>query len=412
MIIEFSISNFGSIKEKQTLSFEATNDDTLSEYYIVEPIPGLKLLKLAMIYGANASGKTTVLQALECLKVLTINPTIDNSQKLSFNPFLLDEDFKTKPSVIDLAFVKEGKKYVYHVEFTENCILNESLDFFPKGREANFYKRKTDVKNQTVSVEYGSLVKISAKNRFIIEANTLWNNTVLGTLSKSNIDFPEMKIVHDWFRVTLMSLIYPVTRLTKWADSKIHSEPNSKEEVTNLLSIADVHIDKISVIEGLIEQNNKKRIDIKMLFQHSAIDVNGNTVKVDFEINQESSGTIRYYGLAAVLAEVIEKNKIFMIDEFETSLHPDLAKNFILRFLTKSENSQLLITTHNVSFMGNKDIIRRDTNWFTQKNKDGSTELYSAADFDSSVLRKESSLLNVYETGKLGGKPNLGSIFS
>jgi AAA15 family ATPase/GTPase len=152
--------------------------------------------------------------------------------------------------------------------------------------------------------------------------------------------------------------------------------------------------------------------DRELVFNHLGKDEMGNRILIPFKIEQESQGTLRYYGLSGVLATLMTEPKMVSIDEFESSLHPDLAQNLILRFLVQSKAAQLLVTSHNIDFLGEQDVIRRDTIWFTQKDKNGATELYSAADFDTSVLRKTSSLLNVYETGKLGAKPNLGSIFS
>ena len=126
-------------------------------------------------------------------------------------------------------------------------------------------------------------------------------------------------------------------------------------------------------------------------------------------IQKESSGTKRYFGLGGVLYELIHGSHILCIDELETSLHPDLMKHFLQMFLLNSKNSQLLITTHNISLMADQDFIRRDALWFTEKEGDGSVDLFSAADFNTDILRKGSSIINAYKIGRLGAKPNLGS---
>ena len=110
MIIEFSITNFGSIREKQTLSMEATKDNTLSEYYTFEALPELRLLKLAMLFGPNASGKSTVLNALEFLRDLVKKPAQNNADTLSFEPFLLDNLSKNTSSHFELLFIQEAKQ--------------------------------------------------------------------------------------------------------------------------------------------------------------------------------------------------------------------------------------------------------------------------------------------------------------
>jgi AAA15 family ATPase/GTPase len=123
----------------------------------------------------------------------------------------------------------------------------------------------------------------------------------------------------------------------------------------------------------------------------------------------ESNGTKRYFGLGGPLYELIHNSHLLCIDELETSLHPDLMKYFLQMYLLNATSSQLLITTHNLSLMENQDFLRRDALWFCEKNDDGSMNLYSAADFDTSTLRKDASIVNAYRAGRLGAKPNLGS---
>ncbi len=435
MIIEFSIANFGSIREKQTLSFEATKDNALEQYYIFEPIPKLRLLKLAMIFGPNASGKSTVLTALEFLRNLVKKPAQNNSDSISFVPFLLDSNSGTKPSSLELSFIQENIRYRYHVEFNQNCILSESLYHSPNGREGVFFTRKTNVENQTVEIKYGKIEGEGgdSKNRLKLELGTLWNSTVLGTFSKANIDFKELKTVYNWFEAYLMPMVSQKTDLLAWTTQKIDASEKIKVEVINLLKYADIQINDIDIIkennpssENFIkpisestfrdEARNKvffdKKERVKVEFSHIGRNENGENISVPFPQHLESSGTLRYYGLGGLLATLVAEPKGVAIDEFESSLHPDLAQNYILRFLVQSQKSQLLVTTHNIDFLDERDVIRRDAVWFTQKGENGATELYSAADFDTTVIRKTSSLLNVYKTGKLGAKPNLGSIFS
>ena len=123
----------------------------------------------------------------------------------------------------------------------------------------------------------------------------------------------------------------------------------------------------------------------------------------------ESSGTKRYFGLGGLLYELIHSSRMLCIDELETSLHPDLMKHFLQTFLLNAGPSQMLVTTHNIALMEEQDFIRRDALWFCEKGNDGAVSLYSAADFDSTSLRKDANLVNAYKSGRLGAKPNLGS---
>jgi AAA15 family ATPase/GTPase len=126
-------------------------------------------------------------------------------------------------------------------------------------------------------------------------------------------------------------------------------------------------------------------------------------------LSKESSGSVRYFGLGAILFDLLSHSTFVSIDELDTSLHADLMKYFLQLFLLNSGASQLLFTTHNLNLLEEQDFIRRDALWFTEKDDSGAVSLFSAADFDSTQLRKGASLINAYKAGKLGAKPNLGS---
>ena len=125
----------------------------------------------------------------------------------------------------------------------------------------------------------------------------------------------------------------------------------------------------------------------------------------------ESQGTNRYLGFAGLLAYIIKKPTALPIDELEASLHPDLYLHFLLSFLLNAKKSQLIATTHNREILDNKDIFRNDAIWFTDKQKGSATQVYSLADFDSTVIRNTTNILNAYKTGKLSATPNLGDTF-
>jgi AAA15 family ATPase/GTPase len=432
MIIEFEIGNFGPIREPQKISFEATSDDHLSEYYIVEPIPGLKLLKLLVIYGPNASGKSTLLEAIEFLRELSLNPVSDKNDELAFQPFLFDLASKSEKSSIQIAFLINKVRYNYSVEFTQQYILNEKLQYYPKNRVADFYTRTTDIENKVSKISFGGTLKVNNKELAVIEGNTLWNNTVLGAFNKTNVNIPALNTIINWFNETLMSSIRPTTNLFNWTSDKIQDDSNFKKGILELLKKADVQIDDIDIKTtqrdlddetlnrlaawSISEKQKKqllkdKKITTRDIFFKHTVKEDGKSTSYELINNMESRGTLRYYGLSGILNTLINAKKIITIDELETSLHPELMKHFVLVYLANSTSSQLMITTHSLSLLEDKDIIRNDAIWFTEKKENGTTDLYSLADFDTSIIRKGSSIINSYKTGKLGAKPDLGSIF-
>ena len=427
MIINFSIQNFGSVKDKQTLTFEADKSNHLENSYIIHT-NGLRLLKIALIYGANASGKTTILKALEFLRDIVLEPETKKTDELDFQPFLFDSETPNQNSVISIEFIANDIKYFYEVEFFRKAVVNETLNFYNPNK-ANVYKRTTDINNQFTEIKFGRKIKIDKTIEKNLEANTLWNNTVLGGFLKTNVDVKELKEAVEWFENYLNPLIYTETQLEGFVTSKIDKGELSKLDVINILKKADFHISDIVIQkeekelpDGFIEfvkkqlkapDNEVKKLEekgkitsVNIEFEHTV-----NQTKYTLPIEMESQGTRRFYGFAGLLALLIKNSTAFPIDELESSLHPDLYTHFILSFLLNTDKSQIIATTHNREILDNKDVFRNDAIWFTDKNDNCSTELYSLADFDSSIVRNTTNIYNAYKSGKLKATPNLGDNF-
>ncbi|GHV56914.1 transporter [Bacteroidia bacterium] len=433
MIINFSVQNFGSIKDKQTLSFEADRSKHLEEYYVVET-NGLRLLKLALIYGANASGKTTILKALDFLHTIVLNPKSKKTDTFDdFEPFKFDENTPKQNTILGIEFLQNETRYLYEVELNREAIVREELYSY-NSRKSNVFSRTTDLKNQATKIKFGNKIKIDKITEQNFENITLWNNTVLGGFLKINFYAKELKDVTDWFENYLNSLINSQTKLDRFTSRRIQKNEINKDVVLEILKKADLNISDILFKEEMIEipsgvidfiENTEKYRpnDSKDKEYKVVSDKTLSTINLEFEhviknrlfslrFAQESQGTQRYYGFAGILFLLIKYSKIFIIDELETSLHPDLFQHFLLSFLVNAQKSQLVATTHNREILNNKDIFRNDAIWITDKdNENCATELYSLADFDTSVIRNTTNIYNTYKIGKLGGTPNLGSYY-
>lgn len=428
MIINFSVQNFGSIKDKQVLSFEADKSTHLEDYYVIKTVGGLRLLKMAMIFGANASGKTTVLKALDFLRQLVLHPLEKKTDDFDFQPFLFDASTPTEDSVMSIGFIQNDIRYHYEVAFNKNAISREELYSFHPNK-AVVYKRTTDMQKQLTNIAFGSKIKVDKASEKSLEANTLWNNTVLGGFLKTNIELNELKEATDWFGNYLKRLIFTKTELESNVSALIQQAEISKEVVVNILQKADLNISNIIVKESVEEipngflelaglqfkspseqinqvQIKKKITTLNLEFEHTV-----GEVKYALPFELESEGTKRYYGFAGLLSLLIRGSAAIPIDELEGSLHPDLYLHFILSFLVNSKRSQIIATTHNRELLNNKDIFRNDAIWFADKSTASATELYALSDFDSSVIRDTSNILNAYKSGRLGGTPNLGDYF-
>lgn len=428
MIVNFSVQNFGPIKGMQTLSFEADKSTHLEDQYITSVAGGLRLLKLALIYGANASGKTTILKAMDFLRGLVLEPTEKKTDKLEFNPFLFDAKTPKQNTIIVIDFVQNNVRYFYEVELNRNAIIREELNFFNPNK-ANVFRRTTDINKQFTEIKFGSKIKKEKTIEKNLEANTLWNNTVLGGFQKTNVDIKELKEVTDWFANYLAPIVLTNTELDDYVTEQIESSEINKMDVVTILKRADFNISDIIINkeekdlpDGLIEFLEKRaiapvgevnRLKGKGKLTSLNIELQHTIDNIDYNLpfKFESQGTQRYYGFAGLLTLLVNGSIAIPIDELESSLHPDLFTHFLLSFLMNAKSSQLIATTHNREILNNKDIFRNDAIWFTDKSENCATELYSLSDFDSSVVRDTSNILNAYKTGKLGGTPNLGDYY-
>lgn len=418
MIVNFSIQNFGSIKDKQTLSFEADASKHLEDTYVVHTA-GKRLLKLALIYGANASGKTTVLKALDFLRDLVVNPKEKKTDILNFSPYLFDANTPEQPTQLSIEFVHEEVCYQYEIAFTHQAIISEAL-YIDTFERVLVYSRTTDIAEQLTKISFGDKITLEKSALQVLELNTLWNNTVLGGFLKTNINLEEFRRVADWFGNYLKSIVAPQTQLGRYVTDKIDEKEIAKEEVLEILKKADFNISDI-VIERRKEPISEEYISllrerigeianhisgiehVSLFLEHTI-----NNTHYNLPMDQESEGTKRFYGFAGLLALLIKTPTIFPIDELESSLHPDLYTNFLLSFLQNAQQSQLIATTHNRELLGDNDIFRNDIIWFTNKGEDCATELYSLADFDTSAIK---NILNAYKIGKFSGVPRLSDTF-
>jgi len=426
MIINFSVQNFESIKDKQTLSFEADKSTHLEDTYVQKTKTGHRLLKLGLIYGANASGKTNIFKSLHFLRLLVTNPVNNKTDKLTVNPFLLDDKTPNENTFLSIEFIQNETKYYYEVELNRAAIVKEAL-FQYKPKKSNIFRRTTDLKNQFTEIEFGSKIKIDKTYKKTLESNTLWNNTVLAGFLKTNIELKELKEVVEWFAgigsipSNLNSLPKEyfqiiLNRINKEKDFFLNQLRKADFNIFNLLVNVDADVDDklnsfINELNLSDQQINKvkEKSQKSIEFEHL---IDGRKFALPYEA--QSDGTKKFLILSHYLFVLLKspQGSVLLIDELEASLHPELYTHFLMTFLLNSKNSQILATTHNREILNNKDVFRDDAIWITNKNNQScSTELYSLADFDTSVIRDTTNRLNAYKSGKLGGVPNLGDYF-
>lgn len=419
MIIEFSFKNFRSIKDTVVLSFEASSSEELEDYYVMEPLPGQRILKLGLIYGPNGTGKTNILEALHFLRQLAISPADNKTEPIPFSPFLFDEESAQSNTFFNITFIHKSVRYHYELELNRKVILEEKLYFYQPNKALVFH-RKTQQDQRLSFLKFGSKFRISRRYIDQLEANTLANNTVIGSYLKTNFDSPDLKAVSEWFRETLVGMISPRTNLFMQVAQSLMEGKIEKESLVEIMSKADFHIsdvlvkgsdikeqsEKSGVSHVTIEGNTYSIKEQHVYFKHS-FPAKESTHWKELSYTEESQGTKRYFQLGGLMSLMIQNRLIVPIDEIESSLHPDLLKHFLLTFLVNASHSQLIATTHHRELLIEKDILRKDVVWFTDLLDEGSTELFSLADFDTSVIRDTSSIYNAYKIGKLGAVPQV-----
>jgi AAA15 family ATPase/GTPase len=427
MIAEFRFKNFYSVKTEQILSFEPTSDTFNNDEYCIEVKTGVRILKIGTIYGANASGKTNILIALSFFKDLMVNIPKDKTEEIDYFPFLFDEVSRNQKTEMGMSFYLDGEKYSLNVEFDNHRIYKEKLDFYPGTQPANLYYRTYKLDTDSTDIKFGGKIEISKKGQHIITGNTINNCSVLAAFGKSNVESSKLNTVYRFFSNYINDILRPQTSLTSYTKSHLDKDKNNelKNFLIDFLRASDFNISNLELKEedvpitpevekiirsAPIPEEVKKEMFQKGKVINAELIFNHKTDNGEFSLpeNLESRGTIRFMGLAVLLKQLLEDNKVICIDEIETSLHYELLSYFIKVFLANSTgNSQLIFTTHDINLL-DEDFVRRDTVWFTDKDSCGETKLTRLS---SLGLHKNLSPYNAYKQGKLVKLPFLGSIY-
>ncbi len=424
MIAEIRFKNFFSIRSQQVLSFEPTADSFKKEEYCIEVKEGVSLLKIATIYGANASGKTNILMALSFFRDLMIEIPKDKTEEISFSPFMLDNDSRKERTEMSMSFYLQGERYNLSVELDNERIYSEKLEFYPGTQPAELYSRKYNQESDISDVKFGNKLGVGKKGQLAIVGNTINNCSVLAAFGKSNVESSRLNVVYEFFAKGVKDILHPQVSLTTFAKTHLDKDADGslKKFMVDFLKASDFNICDIELKEEevIITSDMEKMIQApeeakKQMFQRGKLTnaelmFSYTTANGEFVLSEEmeSRGTIRFLGIAVLLKQLLLERKIISIDEVETSLHYELLSYFIKVYLANSKcTSQLILTTHDINLL-DEDFIRRDTIWFTDKNSSGESILTRLS---SLGLHKNLSPYNAYKQGKLVKLPFLGSIY-
>ena len=407
MILEFSVKNFLSFKEKVTFSMIANSNKELNDNYV--EIGGNKVLKSAAVYGANASGKSNLFKILTLVVLmLRSSNSVDINAKLPLIPFKLDKGSVNKPSEFEIKFILDETRYVYGFIADKDKIYDEYLYYYPNGRETKIFDRTNINEYSYTQKDEKILREIEAKNaqnKFFLATATNWN-------------FDKTKAAYN-FLTNGIGTCNNLEILKNMAYKMYETNPDYlKDFAIDFLQKADFNIEdyQISQIDvpgefltALPEFITKTLPDkpkaYQVLFKHKNSD---NYLSID----EESLGTQMIFAFIPFLADSLKNKKVLIIDELDKSLHPFLVQ-YIVEIFNDAEinknGSQLIFNTHDTNLL-DLNILRRDQIWFTEKNSEtGESDLYSLSDFS---VRKQENVEKGYMLGRYGAVPFIKNDFN
>ena len=414
MLIQFNFKNFKSFRDEASLDMTATK---ISEHpsHVTE-IGGDKLLSVAAIYGANASGKSNVYGAFDFMKDYVVNSFYfggDSARKNSENPkatpYLFDRESRNEPSEFEVFYVDNSdgreKTYQYGFVIRGTEVLEEWL--YAKAKTSRMDYRTIFYRKKDEELEADGLPRKAVENL----KQALMKETLIVSLG-AKLNIPRLATVYDWFvnteAVHLSTLGEEFSRASDLPENFV-TDRAVQEDVLRYISSFDESIVDFE-IEGI------KKSDEELLGKTYVIHTihklaNDNSLQ-SILLGNESGGTRKMLALYRPLKYALDHGSVIFIDELNDGLHPLLVRNIILTFLTPEINvnhAQLIMTSHDIWQFSN-DLLRRDELWVTDKDQDGVSTLYSVADFkdeDGKKIRRNEALAKNYLVGNYGGIPAL-----
>lgn len=434
MLIELSIENFKSIKESVRFSLLASSDKSNNNNLIeTDALKKERLLKSAVLFGANAYGKTNFIEAFGVLKQLVLDSShYVPGTKLNYQPFKLDPNYIDVPTKFEIIFIQNNIEYLYGLSYNSDKVIEEYLYYYPKGRKAKIFHRRNSSEFDKFTID--GKIQTSIKHRT--------SDNVLYLSNSAQQNYTKTREVFMWFKETL-NVIGSTENVPERETVDLSKSEEYKQYIINAFLIADLGISDFEVSTRTIQtgeytqsiptnislqnilnalpspestpkyimrhitlENGKwylKETDIKTL--HHAKIGNGEQYEALFDYGEESAGTRKMFSLIGPWIKAFLSGQILVVDELDTHLHPQLTFYLINLFhdvTQNKKNAQLIFSTHNTNLL-DQEIFRRDQIWFTNKNHDtGATCLYSLAEYKP---RKDKNIQNGYLLGRYDAIP-------
>ncbi|MDR0509004.1 MAG: ATP-binding protein [Candidatus Methanoplasma sp.] len=414
MLVDFTVENFGPFRDEVTLSLQSTSGKELPENIIHDDAVDDGILGSAVIFGANASGKSYLFLALETLRGTVFQPFPANTGVLTYQPFRLDPHKKGAPTRMEIRFIVDGILYHYLIRYDRKEILEEWLNFYPKGQKAKVFHRKKNVYefgSNKIATGQGTISKMTGANSAYLAVAAQMNNEICVNAHRGIIN--NIIVVRgDDLNMIDNTIAF------------MNSDPSIKEKILDALAASDFGITEIEgslnrkkltemtgilppQIIGMMMITGPQEVSERILnLRHGVSTAGLSDADKTFPYQIESKGTLKMLGLMGPVIEGLKSGRTVIIDEFGAYMHHDLCKWIVTLFKQpgNTNNAQLLINTHNQLLM-DLSIFRRDQMFFTEKDREsGASDLYSLHDFN---IRKEFNVQKNYEIGRFGAVPRM-----
>ena len=420
MLIEFSVSNFRSFREKQTLSMVATPRLSKREN-VFKPEPKSEkfpnLLKVAVVYGPNASGKSNLLKALSVVQQITYREPNARDWPLPISPFRFDAALADQPSVFELHFIHAGVRYQFDLAATSERIISEKLRVFPKGHESLLYARQHTEQGEIY--RFGALLKDSP----VAELLDTWQKLtpprllfIAQAVANSSEEPNPLKGPFEWLGKSGSFLLDGMESRAASAQKLVGMSDIHGNDIALFLREVDVPISKIRVettqIPGLLTRNllddSESASEIARTRNKTILTHKTALGEADLSYEDESDGTKNLIGFwlpwsVKESGQIQNRYHMLVVDELDSSLHPKIVAALIEKHINSEIPSQLIFTTHDTHLMDAK-LLRRDQFWITERDANGATQLRSIHDFEG---RESEDIEKRYYEGRYRGLPSV-----
>lgn len=417
MLVQFTVGNFLSFNQKRTLNLKAKGISELKTN--ISTFRPEKIVRSAVIYGANSSGKSNLIKALERMRKVVLNSVrLNDYDKLDYTPFLLSTESENQPTFFEIVFWQDSTRYRYGFEYNSKQIVNEWL-----------FAGKSETREKTLFIrtEDGIGVDEKFKEGEGNEAKTNNNRLFVSLVAQLGGDISK-KILEFFNNYNVLSGLEH-NDYTGFTMRMLHKNLNGCEESLELYQKLQLGFQDIKAIESdfnpldipedipdqlktriIKELSGKRSISLKTV--HNKFDKKGKVVDWVFldKLQHESEGTNKIIDLSGPIFDTLNFGNVLIVDELDAKLHTLITMRIVELFNSPNSNpnnAQLIFATHDTNLLG-KELFRRDQIWFTEKDNQEQTDLYSLYDFnlpDGSKVRNDSNLEKNYIRGRYGAIP-------